>query len=239
LQGGAKGDPGLMRTLGIIALCIALIVGAFFIWLHFAYPVYSYRYRLTVAIQTDAELHTGSSVIEVQWVSQPKFGQAPPFYPYIHGQGVFVDLGTRGAIVATLITGDTSVFTPGGAVDATYLAARAFGNNSSTDNIPQLPSLKGRRDLAPDNMPRLLWFPKVANLDSVRIARAEDIPSLFGPNAPLVAAYVEITRDPIVIDIDKKLPWYNQLVGRQKGRLTISYPGQLQLMYNMFVSEFP
>jgi hypothetical protein len=228
-----------MRTLGKIALCVALIVGAFFIWLHFAYPVYSYRYRLTIAIQTDGEPHSGSSVIEVQWVGQPKLGQAPPFYPYVHGQGVFVDIGKRGAIVATLITGDTSVFTGARAVDAMYLAARAFGNNSSSDNIPQLPSLTGRRDLAPDNMPRLLWFPNVANADSARIIRAEDIPTVFGPNARLMAAYVEITRNPIVIDIDKKLPWYKELVDRQKGHLNISYPGQLQLMYNMFVSEFP
>jgi hypothetical protein len=226
-----------MRTLGIIAICIALVVGAFFIWLHFAYPVYSYRYRLTIAIQTGGEVHTGSSVIEVQWVGQPPLGEAPPFYPYVRGQAVFVDLGARGAVVAALITGDTSVFSPGGAVDATWLAARAFGNNSSVSDIPQLPLLKGRRDLAADDMPRLLWFPNVANPDSVRIIRAEDIPTLFGPNALLVAAYVEITRDPIVIDIDKKLPWYWDLVDRQKGHGIISYRGQFQLTYNMFVKE--
>jgi hypothetical protein len=51
------------------------------------------------------------------------------------------------------------------------------------------------------------------------------------------AAYVEITRDPIVIDIDRKLPWYKELVGRQKGHLTISYLGQLLLTYNMFIKE--
>lgn len=226
-----------MRTLGKIVLCIALTVAALFIWLHFAYPVYSYRYQLTIAVEADNEVHSGSSVIEVQWVSQPQLGEAPPFYPYVHGQGVFVDLGSRGAIVATLITGDTSVFTAGGAVDATYLAARAFGNNSSSDKIPQLPSLKGRRDLAADNVPRLLWFPNVANPGSARIIRAEDIPSLFGPHARLAAAYVEITRDPIVIDIDNKLPWCKELVDRQKGQLIISYPGQLQLTYNMFIKE--
>jgi hypothetical protein len=226
-----------MRTVGKITLWIAVIVGAFFVWLHFAYPVYSYRYRLTLAVETDGEVHTGSSVIEVQWVGQPKLGQAPPFYPYVYGQGVFVDLGSRGAVVATLITGDTSVFTAGGAVSAMFVAARAFGNDSSIDSLPQLPSLRGRRDLAPDNMPRLLWFPNVANPDSVRIIRAENIPSLFSPNARLATAYVEITRDPIVIDIDKKLPWYKELADRQKGHGITSYPGQFQIMYSMFVKE--
>jgi hypothetical protein len=214
-----------------------LVAGAFFIWLHFAYPVYAYRYRLTIAIETDGQLHTGSSVIEVQWVGQPQFGEAPPFYPYVHGQGVFVDLGNRGAVVATLITGDTSLWKAGGAVDALWIGARAFGNNSTTSKLPELPRLTGRRDISSGNMPRLIWFSNVADPNSARIVDASEIPTLFGPNARLSAAYVEVTRDPIVIDIDKKLPWYKDLANRQRGHGVLSQPNQFQLVYNMFVGE--
>jgi len=42
----------------------------------------------------------------------------------------------------------------------------------------------------------------------------ESILALFGANARLVAAYVEITSDPIMIDVGRKLPWCESLKRR-------------------------
>ena len=61
-------------------------------------------------------------------------------------------------------------------------------------------------------MPRLIWFPDLANPRTARRITAADIPILFGPGARLRTAEAEITDAPIVFDIDKKLPWFGILL---------------------------
>jgi hypothetical protein len=63
-----------------------------------------------------------------------------------------------------------------------------------------------------------------------------DIPVLFGPTARLDAAIIEVTSDPIVIDIDRKLPWYRDLEERQKRGLLTGGPG-FELWSNMFIGD--
>jgi hypothetical protein len=92
-----------------------------------------------------------------------------------------------------------------------YLAAKAFGSTSSEEELPKLPRLSGRRDLTPDNLPALIYLSDIADIDSARVLAVADIPALLGPDARLVAAFVEITRDPVVFDVDKKLPWFNRI----------------------------
>lgn len=223
-----------MKTLGIIAAVLALLVGGVVVWWKVNYT-YTYRYRLTLAIEVDGKVHTGSSVIEVVWETGP--GQSSflgGVQPIVRGQGVFIDLGPRGAVVATFLTGERSE-KPDGSQAAIWLAARAFDNKSTKKELPELERLQGRRDLTPDNMPRLIWFSDISDPKTARKFKVDDIPTLFGPGARLAAAYVEITRDPIVIDIDKKLPWYSMLASQQKARGVLSRPGEFQLIYSMFV----
>ena len=71
---------------------------------------------------------------------------------------------------------------------------------------------------------------------TARRLKTGEINSVLGPSAQ-ITAHVEITSDPLVIDIDRKLPWYAELAKRQKGHLIISRPGEFQLVYNMFVGD--
>lgn len=226
-----------MRILAAIALIVAFMVGAAILWFPLNYPGYSSRYRLTVAIETDGKIHTGSSVIEVRWAGQPYIQGAGSYFPRIFGQAAVIDLGPKGAVVATLNNGELYGIAPDGAVDAAFLAARAFGNGSTYEELPQLPQLIGRRELNKDNLPRFIWLANPADPSTARKLTAEEIPALLGPTARLSAAYVEITRDPIVVDIQNKLPWYPELERRQKYRSVLSRPGEFQLVYNMFVGD--
>jgi hypothetical protein len=63
----------------------------------------------------------------------------------------------------------------------------------------------------------------------------ENISSTIDPTAHFVEAFVEITRNPIVTDIGKELPWFPALLREQRGKGIISKPGQFQLIYDMFV----
>jgi hypothetical protein len=92
----------------------------------------------------------------------------------------------------------------------------------SNDDLPELPKLRGRRELTSNNMPRLIWFSDIANPKTARRIRAAEIPTVFGPNARLRTAEVEITDAPIVVDIDKKLPWFG-ILEKPLGRIEVSY----------------
>jgi hypothetical protein len=218
------------RNIGVITAIAVLVLIALYWW---KYPNYTYRYRLAIAIEVDGEIHSGSSVIEVIWVGQPDYGVGR-FHPRVRGQATFIDLGSHGAVVATLYNGESYRAASDGAVNALWLAANAFGNKSSDNELPSLPRLRGRKDLTPNNMPRLIWLRNVADLGSAGKLRILDIPTILGANARLVAAYVEITQDPIVIDIDKKLPWYKALNGPFGGLVIQVKPG-LSVFKEMFI----
>lgn len=203
----------MMRTFGFIAVALAFLVVGAIGWYKSSFPTYSYRYRLTISVELDGKVHTGSSVIEIRWIGHPNLPDAGSFSPQVRGQAAFIDLGLSGAIVAALGTGtgQTSPGAPDHAVSAVWFAARAFGNQSTNKELPALEKLRGRRDLTPNNMPRLIWFPKIADPTSAKRFAAGDIMALLGPSARVVAAYVEITDAPIIIDIDKKFPWFSML----------------------------
>jgi hypothetical protein len=217
-----------MKALGLVA---AFVIGAAVVW-QVAFPTYTHRYRLTVSIEIDGQVHTGSSVIEIAYVGQPEIGDVGPFAPpRVRGQAPVVDLGEHGAIVAALL--------PGGANNrsssAPYLAMKAYGVTRGYDAYRTIGRQSGRRDLAADNMPLLIWFENLADPIAARVVDPSALSDMLGPTARLAAAYVEITDAPIVIDIDKKLPWYADLERRQKGHGVLRRPGELQLSYDMFV----
>jgi len=224
----------LMKRVGVALLVvIAISVLAFRTF----FPNYSYRYRLQLELELDEKIYRGSSVIEVNWACGPKRTDAARCVATIAGQAAAIDLGTRGILLATLRPGERNIPASQLGVDAVFLCAEAFGNHSSDNELPALSRLTGRRKLSPENFPYLVWFPNPANPKSVRKLTLGNISNAIDPTAHFTEAFVEITADPIVIDIATKLPWFPALLREQKGKLLISPPTQLQLIYNMFVGE--
>jgi len=147
-----------------------------------------------------------------------------------------IDLGSRGAVTATLVNGESYGAAADGAINALWLLPSAFGKGSANSELPELPRLRGQRDLAPDNMPRLIWFADIADPKTARKFKLTDIPQLFGANARLAAAFVETTSDPIVLDIDKKIPWFATL-RRPLGQGVIQIDYGFALSKPMFIGD--
>jgi hypothetical protein len=225
------------------AIAVVLVgAGAAYLYGRNRPEVFAYRYRLHLAISIDDKVATGSSVVEVVWQCGRSYGnkrnELGPCYPSLGGQATLVDLGPRGVVVATLHTGENIEPVPDGAISAVWLCGNAFGNKSTTnEELPALPQLVGRRNLVPSNFPRLVWFPKPADPGTATKVTVQNIAGTVDPTARITEAYVEITRDPIVIDIPDKLPWFAELRRRQKGKGSVSQAGQFQLVHNMFVGE--
>src|SRR5262249_21584748 len=109
-------------------------------------------------------------------------------------------------------------------------------NGSTKKELPLLPRLTGRRTLAPDNMPRFIWFSDLRDPRTAHKLSVKEVEKTLGPTARLVDANVEITSDPIVIDIDGKIPWYEQLKRPlAAGLIQVEYG--LTLSKEMFVGD--
>jgi len=223
----------LTRTFSIVALGLVLLIGGQG-WPASAYPTHSYTYRLALAVEVGGEIHRGSSVINVLWRGQPYIPGAGSFNPEVRGQATFIDLGSRGAIVAALINGESYGPAADGAINALWLVPRAFNAGLSGDDFA-IAKLNGRRDLVANNMPRLIWFSNPADPKTARKLDAKSIASLLGAKARLVAAYVEITKDPIVIDIDRRLPWLRTWNDRLGQGIPIEYG--FALKKTMFIGD--
>src|SRR5262245_61484699 len=120
-------NGGLCGCLAVLAV-LALLAGAAVVGYRYKYPNYVYRYRLTLNIEVDGKIHSGSSVIEVKWRSGPVIGDGGPFGGSVKGQAVAVDLGDRGVVVATLINDESYGPARDGALGALWVAAAAFGD---------------------------------------------------------------------------------------------------------------
>ena len=91
-----------MRWLkGILAFFFVLIAGvaAIVVWIWLSFPTTSYRYRLTIVVELDGRVHSGSSVIEVRYRFFPEFfsqlANGNQYERSVAGQAVLVELGER------------------------------------------------------------------------------------------------------------------------------------------------
>jgi hypothetical protein len=229
----------MTRGRWIAASCAAAIVALY--WLSF--PTHSHRYRLTIAVEVDGQVHSASSVIEVRFRFGPQFlaglAAGGQYAVDVRGQAVLVDLGARGALVTSLRS-----YTDRAAVDAESLALRAFnplpqmpkGSYVVTkERLRELPRPPARTDLAPDNQPQFIWFRDIADPTTARPVEARDFAAVIGDDARLASDYIEMTRDSLGVDIDKKLPWYDALERSQKRWGITAMSDKFELAYIMFV----
>jgi hypothetical protein len=215
-----------MRTLGIIGACLLAIVIGGAVWFYVSFPTYSYRYRLTIDVDVGGETHSGSSVIEVKWQLWPEFAKhlfgggigSSRFY----GQAVFVDLGPYGGLLAALQPVQIREEIP--SVGADFLAIRAFnpgplphtGYPLTRDLLRRMSHLKERADLTENNLPQLIWLPKIQNPDLARPILAKDFPSTIAAQVRLRSARIETTNDALTTGLERKLPWLVDLQGKNR-----------------------
>jgi hypothetical protein len=221
------------------AALLAAIVALY--WLSF--PTFTHRYRLTITVETDGQVHSASSVIEVRFHFWPQFvaglSNGNQYAVEIRGQAVLVDLGARGALVASL-----GSYTDRSAVNAEWLALRALNPQpvmpessyvTTRERLRELPGPPARADLTPNNLPQFIWFKDATDQTTAMPVKATEFAAVLGDGARLVSAQLEMTRDAVVINIDRKLPWYNALERSQKTWGITAMSDKFELAYTMFV----
>jgi hypothetical protein len=180
----------------------------------------SWRYKMTVEVETPEGLKTGSAVREVTTTRlggliNPQMGSVKV---QVQGEAVAVDLGKRGILFA-LMDSDGSYHAvydafPAppqfnkGTVSKYY---KSLGNAKATLKVLQYPTFVFFRD---QNDPKTIQNVRVPNDPRTDAIRKEDpyrpivdIERAFGKGVAIKDVTLEITKEPVTWGIEKYLPW--------------------------------
>ena len=191
-----------MKWLGF---AVAVIVAAVVLF-KATYPTYTYRYRMTVNVEVDGQLRSGSSVIEVRVSKQPRFlADIPPLEYGVTGEAVYVDLGEHRSVLALLASGAS-----GQDVDFLWrIVPSHFKLNLFEDrSLAQLPTLHGRWELAQDEFPTFISFEQPDDPKSARRVSENEAVQISGQRIRLRGVTIEITDDQVTRGIENRLGWW-------------------------------
>ena len=173
----------------------------------------SYRYRLTVVVDTPEGVRSGSSVIEVR--TSESGGLHPgSIVSRFRGEAVAVDLGRRGTLFALLSARDHAHNAPRVAPSA-LLPSKGGGPGTWRDKLNALRNVRGSAPVPLDAYPMLVRFRDASRPGSVEEVRPADLQSAFGAGVRLRMISAEITEDDISTGIVARLPWWNDYRDRR------------------------
>lgn len=167
-----------------------------------------YRYKLTAQVETPEGLKSGSSVIEVQWKLPPKImGTQGSGSFQMTGQAVTVDL-PRGQTLYVLLRSDW---------DGEWASRSPYGPHRSLPagirDRRAYPVERTRRTFGRDvsNYPLFVRFRDDRDPHTVEEVDPDNLAASFGRGVRLSALTVQLTDEPVVLDIRKRLPWLDDL----------------------------
>lgn len=192
-------------------------------------PIYTYRYRLTLAVEADGQVHTGSSVVEVsewrtsEWSLEPRLVKTR-----VIGEATLVDLG-RGRVLIALLEGipaGTPRSERGGREwigrSPTGLLVGLFGLNyqwteARNDGLAELSRQRAVRHLGANQLPILVTFRNINDPKTLVVVDPNELPTTFGPGVQFKSATIEVTDAPIGTGIEETLPWLRTISGYLDG----------------------
>lgn len=167
------------------------------------FPQWTYRYRLTVDVEQNGRLYSGSSVILVR--REKGIGGVGGNFK---GEAVSINLGD-GKTLFALLRGDNL-----GELWPLSVAHKAFAGrlntSSMTDDeaLTRLTRLKGESAvISTTNYPLLVTFRSLDDPSTVELVDPRDLASRLGQGTRLKRITIQITDDPITYGIGDKLRW--------------------------------
>jgi len=186
---------------------------------------YSWRYKITVSIETPEGVKTGSAVRQIDIVkklilattvtdpktNKPKEKKHYTFNPWVTGEAVVVDLGEHGTVF-TLVDWSDYRDTLIAFDEKDYRNAAALPLGSKAELTNRLPKIVTFLDM---NNPMTIRLVKghefdVKNQKQVPVDNFEEI---FGKDVFLKNITIEIVNEPVTFQIEKLLPWLDGLKG--------------------------
>lgn len=197
----------MLRRGGAVAALLAGLYGC-------AGQAHSYRYRLTVDVETPQGVRTGSTVREIEWIPQGSLS-ATEFTTRQKGEAVAVDLpGGETLFVLMDVDGHEAIRAAvgqGAQNDVKMLLDRASADRE-VYVYPPASALRSRNL----SYPRLVRFRDLADPKTAEFVPPDDLASAFGPGVSLKRIALQIVDEPVSNDIPRRLPWRTRF---PKGKL--------------------
>ena len=211
----------------------------------------TFRYRLTVEVETPKGLRSGSSVLEVD-VSETgensiTFPEARGISTDVRGEAVAVDLPHGKVLFALLRSQESADAAAGWPIDALkplrprgdydYVRmVRAMKDMGELAVLPRMLPLAGQRQER-SGYPMLVTFRDIDDPTSVELVDPDDLAATFGEGVSLKRITVQITDDPVTTGIEKRLGW---LTGPRRLKMKAEdYPTiPLGNFHGLFSSEY-
>jgi hypothetical protein len=174
----------------------------------------SYRYKLTLAVNTPEGVKRGSSVVEVLFwdVSVPARGTMHK----LRGEALYLDLGPGARPLIALLTswrhekyGEEQYWTPDAGPGVRQMS-RLYGIIESADymdDVPSIARMRGVHKITPSDLPDLVTFTDINDPKSVIEVDPNELQGALGPNITWNEITIESTDEPITKGIELKLTW--------------------------------
>lgn len=190
----------------LVGVPLALVAAIFLYW-QIAYPTHTYRFRMTMEVETPEGLKSGSSVYEVRAKNVPKL--LPDMHSrdwWVRGEAAAIDLPGGHTLFALLKTSahfDDMMGLSMNTLHPDFRGARydVVGTAKALKN-GQYP---GPAEVAPADYPMLVTFTDIADPTSVVRVDPGDLAASFGEGVRLRRITVEVTDDPVTTGIEKRL----------------------------------
>ena len=213
----------VLTVLKRIAQAFALLIGAIVLYLAYSYftTVYHYNYKLTLVVEADGKLHSGSSVVavtvednrEALWIY-------PGWKTYARGGSPWVDLGEHGILLVSIAPafyivpdGGERPLGGGGFALAAYWGAKWPQTPLvSESHLRQIVKIKERGEVNLD-MAQLMWMPNPNAPERAEFFPPKDQSELEKRGIKVRGLYVEMTKDRA--DDSKmydKFPWLRKMI---------------------------
>lgn len=180
----------------------------------------TFRYRLTLEVETPQGLRSGSSVIEVRMTETGDDALIPPegkgVQSRVRGEAAAVDL-PDGRVLFALLRAPGYLGDAAGLPYAAFDPPRPKGNYEVIRQTQALRDMKGvavvPRMLPPlghlperSAYPTLVTFADIDDPTSVQLVDPDDLAATFGEGTALRRITVQITDDPVTTGIEERLP---------------------------------
>lgn len=191
----------------------------------------TYRYKLTVEVNTPQGLKTGYAVREINYTQGIKLPDSSGVYATENGEAVAVELPGGQTLFALL---DTDAYVTlqtgfGGDSPAILDAARA---DKRVAVVKPFPPTIGTNPTDPSNYfhgyPRLVQFKNLRDPMSMTTIKPDALAASFGPGVRLKRITIQMTNDPVTTGIEKRIPWIDHLdryLADPKNPFTSTLPG--------------
>lgn len=167
----------------------------------------TYRYRLTVTVDTPEGPRTGSSVIEVTTCCSSRSNAGVTSTQ--RGEAVAVDLGRRGTLFALLSVRDDPFHAAKIAPAALMPVIDSRGTaEAAINNLRAMRDVRGAVPVPRRVYPVLVNFRDIRDPNTVMEVDPDRLEARFGPGVHLRAITVEMSDDALTSTIPARFPWW-------------------------------